>query len=133
MIEKLFYSCLDPYVIAPQAEQHQLISMMARSLEGKVVFYGAEDYFVAATQPFILPKLRRTPGLSGVIFFTIDQFAYSDDLNVKLLHDILELGLIVGFSRENYVCYTPECLDKNFLELKAYIHCKKSRAADILN
>jgi hypothetical protein len=132
VIEKSFYSCLDPYVVAPQAEQHKLIASLAESLSGKVVFYGAEDYFVAPSQPFILSKLKRTPGLDGVLFFTIDQFSYSNDLNISLLADILDLGLMIGFARENLILQSGQCLQSRFLEMRAYAHCKRNRAAHLL-
>lgn len=129
MADKLFYSCLDPYVAAPQAEQHELISKLAAALSGKIMFYGSEDFFVAATQPFILPKLKRTPNLDGVIFFTLDQFCYSGELNIKLLGQIVSMKLLVGFARENLTFKSHKCISNNFLELKAYAHCKSASAA----
>ena len=43
---KIFYSCLDPFVTAPQSEQHLMINKKAAKENGKVVFYGSEDFFV---------------------------------------------------------------------------------------
>ena len=129
MADKLFYSCLDPYVAAPQAEQHRLISKLAVELSGKIIFYGSEDFFVAATQPFILPKLQRTPNLDGVIFFTLDQFCYSGEFNIKLLDQIVSRKLLVGFARENLTFKSHKCLSKFFLQLKAYAHCKSASVA----
>ena len=97
---KSFYSCIDTYYAAPSPEQHDVINTMAKRENGKIIFYGAEDYFVAHTQPFILPKLKRTRNIDGVIFFTLNQFCNGESFNLKLLIDILKLNISVHFARE---------------------------------
>ena len=123
---KVFYSCVDPKVIAPQSEQHYWISNFAESLGGKIVFYGAEDFFVAGTQPFILPKLKRTPNLDGVIFFTLDQFCYNDKFNNVLLKNILNINLSINFAREKFSINNFNDFSQKYLELIAYFHSKKN-------
>ena len=59
-LRKSFYSCIDTFFEGTNAEQHNIINAMAKRENGKIIFYGAEDYFVADSQPFILPKLIRT-------------------------------------------------------------------------
>ena len=54
---KSFYSCLDPFVIAPQVEQHNLIKSMAEKENGKIVFYGSEDFFVAPNNGVIISAI----------------------------------------------------------------------------
>ncbi len=117
---KSFYSCLDPFVTAPQSEQHNLINKMAHSETGKVVFYGSEDFFVAESQPFILFKLKRTPNINGVIFFTINQFCYGQTLNTNLLNEILNLNISLHFARENISIYDFNDLERIYLELLGY-------------
>ena len=58
--KKSFYSCIDSLFMGINAEQHDVINTMANRENGKIIFYGAEDFFVAANQPFILTKLMRT-------------------------------------------------------------------------
>ena len=117
---KTFYSCLDPFVTAPQSEQHLMINKKAAKENGKVVFYGSEDFFVAQTQPFILFKLKRTPNLDGVIFFTINQFCYGELFNLKLLYQILDLNLSVHFAREFLTISNSKELEVKYIELLAY-------------
>lgn len=98
---KSFYSCIDATLSAPQPEQHLVIREKARKEGGAITFYGAEEYRSAGVQSFILPKLRRTAGLDGVIFFTVNQFRYSDALNVTLMRDVLDMGLELHCARED--------------------------------
>ena len=124
-LTKSFYSCLDPKIVAPQSEQHTLITTIAAENGGLVVFYGAEDYFCAAKQPFIYNKLKRTPNLDGVIFFTINQFCYGEEINTKLILDIVQLGLSVHFAREKLDILDFESFCEHFLEIRAYAHAQK--------
>lgn len=117
---KSFYSCLDPFVVAPQSEQHMLINKKAAAENGKVIFYGAEDFFAAQNQPFILFKLKRTPNIDGVIFFTINQFCYGNTLNLKLLYQILKLNISVHFAREFLSISNFKQLEDRYIELLAY-------------
>lgn len=131
---KSFYSCLDPFVVAPQSEQHMLINQKAAAENGKVVFYGAEDFFAAQSQPFILFKLKRTPNIDGVIFFTINQFCYGNTLNLKLLHQILELNISVHFAREFFSILNFKELEDKYIELLAYFQSTfKNQNAFLLN
>ena len=127
-LKNSFYSCLDPKVVAPQSEQHALITQTAIDNEGLVVFYGAEDYFCASNQPFIYNKLKRTPNLDGVIFFTINQFCYGEEINMKLILEIIELGLSVHFAREKLNILDFESFCEHFLEMRAYAHAQKKGA-----
>jgi hypothetical protein len=98
---KSFYSCIDAFLSAPQPEQHLVIREKAKKEGGGITFYGAEEYRSAPVQSFILPKLKRTAGLDGVVFFTLNQFRYADKLNVKLMREILDLGMEMHFARED--------------------------------
>jgi len=127
---KSFYSCLDPFVIAPQVEQHNLIKSIAEKENGKIVFYGSEDFFVAQNQPFILFKLKRTPDINGVIFFTLNQFCYGEYFNLRLLNDILDLKISIHFARESFSIYNVSDLEEKYIELIGYFQStfkKKSK------
>ncbi|MDA8675830.1 hypothetical protein N9M53_03975 [Alphaproteobacteria bacterium] len=124
-MKKNYYSCLDPKVVAPQAEQHDLISRTAANNDGKIVFYGAEDYFVSAIQPFIYDKLLRTPNLDGVIFFTLNQFCYGEKMNFELLIKILNLGLSVHFAREKISLFSFDDFKQSYIQLRSYAHTQK--------
>ena len=117
---KQFYSCIDAYLPSPQPEQHAVISKKAEKESAVIVFYGAEEVRVAKDQPFILPKLKRTPGLDGVIFFSINQFCYGHALNFRLIIDILKLGLSIHFSREDLSLYSIEDAKEKFIFMCAY-------------
>ena len=125
---KSYYSCLDSLLTTPQAEQHFWIKKMAETKNGQVVFYGAEEYFVSNIQPFILNKLKRTPNLNGVIFFTIDQFCYGEELNIFLMIEIIKIGLSIHFAREEISILNNIQLEGQYLELLSYYHCKKNNA-----
>lgn len=117
---KSFYSCLDPFIIAPQSEQHNLIKDLAETENGKIIFYGSEDFFVAKTQPFILLKLKKISNIDGVIFFTINQFCYGECFNLKLINDILALKLTIHFARENISIYNKSDFEDKYIELIGY-------------
>ena len=122
---KSYYSCLDTILSTPQPEQHFWIKKMAKSNNGKIVFYGAEEYFVLKSQPFIVNKLKRTPNLDGVIFFTLDQFCHDKDLNLSIMIDILKNNLSIHFARENISINHYHDLKHKYVELISYFHCKK--------
>ncbi len=98
---KQFYFCIDSRLSASQAEQHFWAQHFAEKHAGAIVFYGSEELRVMDVQPFILTKLSRTPRLDGVIFFSFEQFCLGDGINLKLIRNILMLGLSVHFVREN--------------------------------
>jgi hypothetical protein len=117
---KQFYFCTEPRLSTPQAEQHFWAKRFAKNLNGAVVFYGAEEFRVAHNQPFILPKLLRTPGLDGVLFFSFEQFCLADRLNFKLGTNILQIGLSIHFVRENISFYSVSELTDSILLLSGY-------------
>ncbi len=97
---KDFYSCIDVSLVVPQPVQHLVIRDYAAKVGGKIVFYGAEENKTRETQSFIRAKLKKTPGIQGVCFFTFHQFRYGAALNLNLLKFILSLGLEIHFARE---------------------------------
>lgn len=117
---KQYYSCIDSTLPSPQPEQHLIIKNMAESVGGKVVFYGGEELRVVKQQPFILPKLLRTPDIDGVIFFTFNQFCYSGKINIKLLNAILENRYTVHFAREKFSFNSKNDLINRFDVLSPY-------------
>lgn len=117
---KSFYSCIDTFYLTPSAEQHNIINAEAKRENGKIIFYGSEDYFVAASQPFILPKLKRTKNIDGVIFFTLNQFCYGESFNFKLLIDILKLKISVHFARECLSIKNLNDFKVKYVDLLAY-------------
>jgi len=99
---KQFYSCIDVTMPAPQPEQHMAAIKTASLNNGQVVSYGAEDIINYKKQMFIFSKLKKIiDEIDGVIFFSFDQFCYSDKINLKLIREILDLDLEVHFSRES--------------------------------
>ena len=75
---------------------------------------------------FILNKLKRTPNLNGVIFFTIDQFCYGEKFNTELMLNIVKIGLSIHFARENISVLNLKDLKTKYVEFISYYHCKKS-------
>ena len=116
----------------PQAEQHYLINKTASLHNGKIVFYGNEDLLSYKTQPFILVKLKRTPNLDGVIFFTINQFCYNEIFNLKKLYEIIDLNLNIYFAREAIFFSSKEDIKNKFVELSAYFNSFKMREKKII-
>ena len=109
-----YYSCLDSKLYSPQPEQHLLCTRKAKKEKGQIVFYGAEEFSVLEYQPYILEKIKRTKDIDGVIFFTLNQFCYSNKLNLDLLHNILKLNKSIHFAREDISIY-------NYKDLKSYL------------
>jgi hypothetical protein len=126
---KSFYSCIDAFLSAPQPEQHLVIREKAKKEGGGITFYGAEEYRSAPVQSFILPKLKRTAGLDGVVFFTLNQFRYGEKLNVKLMREILELGLEIHFAREDISLRKSEELERSLSFLLVVDYTKRRDAS----
>ena len=98
---KQFYSCVDALIPSPLAEQHMIIKNKAIKEGGSITFYASEEYRAVKTQPWIFIKLKETPGLDGVIFFTALQFSYGGSFNLKLFNKLIDNNYEVHFAREN--------------------------------
>jgi hypothetical protein len=123
---KQFYFCIDTKLSASQSEQHFWAQRFAEKMGGAVVFYGSEELKVVDVQPFVLPKLSRTPGLDGVIFFTFEQFCLGDKINLKLIRNILMLGISLNFVRENISFDNLSEVSEQFLVLSGYKQSTRS-------
>ena len=95
---------------------------MAKFNNGKIIFYGVEDVLVAKQQPFIYEKLKRTPNLDGVIFYTINQFCYEKTLNIHLIKKIIDLNMSIHFARENISYFNQNELKKDLPEIYSYYY-----------
>ena len=98
---KQFYSCVDALIPSPLAEQHMIIKKKAEKEGGSITFYASEEYRAVKTQPWIFIKLKETPGLDGVIFFTALQFSYGTNFNIKLFNKLINNNYEVHFARED--------------------------------
>jgi len=125
------YSWVDATFPAPQNEQHLIIQIKADLLNSKIIFYGSEDPRFAKEQPFILTKLLRTPNINGVIFFTFDQFCYSDKFNLKLLNNIIINNLSIHFARENLSFFSSTDLERYYLQMISYFNNFQRNKQDI--
>ena len=117
-----FYCCIDSFLPATQPEQHIICANMAKFNNGKIIFYGVEDVLVAKQQPFIYEKLKRTPNLDGVIFYTINQFCYEKTLNIHLIKKIIDLNMSIHFARENISYFNQNELKKDLPEIYSYYY-----------
>ncbi len=52
-------------------------------------------------QPWIYIKLKETPNLDGVVFFTALQFSYGGKFNIKLFNRLINDNYEVHFARED--------------------------------
>lgn len=124
---KAFYTMVDSTLSSPQPEQLDLCRNKAHKEEGEVVFYGAEEIQCIHVQPFILSKLKKTPGITDVVFFAFSQFCYGDKLNIKILINIIGDGYGVHFAREDLSFYTAEDVEEIFPLLSVYYHAFQRR------
>ena len=133
---KVFYSCLDTGFIAevPQPIQHQAVAEMAKQVGGSVVFYTMEDHYTLRTHEVLLTRLNEKPDISGVIFFRIGQFSYSDEPRTDVMTLLLERGLELHFARERISIYNKADLDRifPFLYLANRLHNPSVRFYDPL-
>ena len=123
---KSYYSCLDAKLTSPQSEQHLVCQSKAKKENGEIVFYGLEEYRVFKLQPFIYEKLINTPNLDGVIFFTINQFCYSDKFNISLICKIIRKKLEIHFAREDISFTNLISLKKSLPLIYSYFHSFKN-------
>jgi hypothetical protein len=124
---KTFYTMVDSTLGTPQPEQLTLCRNKAHKEGGEVVFYGAEEIQCIHTQPFIVSKLKKTPGITDVVFFAFAQFCYGDKLNIKVLKNIINDGYGVHFAREDLSFYTEKAMENSFPLLSAYYHTFQRR------
>ncbi len=118
---KKFYSCVDTMIPSPLEEQHLIIHKKAKEAGGGITAYGSEEFRTVKTQLWIKEKLKNTPGIDGVIFFTCYQFMYNDKFNYKLFKDITKkLQLELHFAREN-LSFIKEKFNKNSRNSLKYI------------
>lgn len=109
---KNFYSCVDCFLATTQPIQNLVMREKAKRAGGAVSFYGSEDPRAARAQSFILPKLLRTPGIDGVIFFSLEQFRLGDRPNIPLMREILERGYELHFAKEDISMCTAQDLER---------------------
>jgi hypothetical protein len=121
-LNKSFYCCIDSLLPATQPEQHIICEKIAKLNNGKIVFYGAEDILVRNQQPFIFEKLKRTPKINGVIFFTLEQFYFENNFNIKLIKNIINKKLSIHFARENISYFNSKKLKKDLPEIYSYLY-----------
>ena len=121
-LTRSFYCCIDSLLPATQPEQHIICERIADLNNGKIIFYGAEDVLTTKHQPFIYEKLKRTPNVDGVIFFTINQFCYEKTLNIHLIKKIIGLNMSIHFARENISYFNQNELKKDLPEIYSYYY-----------
>ena len=98
---KKFYSCVDALIPSPLSEQHLIIKKKAEKEGGLITAYASEEFRTVKTQPWIYIKLKETPGLNGVVFFTALQFSYGGKFNISLFNKLINNNYEVHFAREN--------------------------------
>jgi hypothetical protein len=99
---KNFYSCVDTLIPSPLSEQHLIIKKKAEKEGGLITAYASEEFRTVKSQPWIFIKLKETPGLDGVVFFTALQFSYGSQFNLKLFYKIIDNNYEIHFARENF-------------------------------
>ena len=99
---KNFYSCVDTLIPSPLSEQHLIIKKKAEKEGGLITAYASEEFRTVKSQPWIFIKLKETPGLDGVVFFTALQFSYGSQFNLKLFDKIIDNNYEIHFARENF-------------------------------
>lgn len=98
---KKFYSCVDALIPSPLSEQHLIIKNKAEKEKGSITAYASEEFRTVKSQPWILIKMKETPGLDGVVFFTALQFSYGSRFNLKLFNRLLDNNYEIHFARED--------------------------------
>ena len=99
---KNFYSCVDTLIPSPLSEQHLIIKKKAEKEGGLITAYASKEFRTVKSQPWIFIKLKETPGLDGVVFFTALQFSYGSQFNLKLFYKIIDNNYEIHFARENF-------------------------------
>jgi len=110
---KNFYSCVDTLIPSPLSEQHLIIKNKAKKEGGSITAYASEEFRTIKNQPWIFIKLKETPGLDGVVFFTALQFSYGSKFNLKLFKQIINNNYEIHFARENLSFSKKKLNNKN--------------------
>ena len=93
---------MDTLIPSPLSEQHLIIKKKAEKEGGLITAYASEEFRTVKSQPWIFIKLKETPGLDGVVFFTALQFSYGSQFNLKLFYKIIDNNYEIHFARENF-------------------------------
>ncbi|BEI38364.1 hypothetical protein PHIN8_03080 [Polynucleobacter sp. HIN8] len=130
-MNKLFYSCIDSLIPSPQPEQHLVIEKMAKLCNGKITYSTSEDCSLRNSQAWIEERVKRIPGIDGLIFFTVEQFYCAGKFNIRLLKILLSKNLEVHFAREklsyrnlNDLDYAYDKGEIIFLDFLSYLKSK---------
>ena len=81
---------------------------------GSITAYASEEFRTVKSQPWIYIKLKETPDLNGVVFFTALQFSYGDKFNIKLFNKIINNNYEIHFARED-LSFSKKNLNQNNL------------------
>ena len=98
---KKFYSCIDSLIPSPLSEKNLIIKKKAEKEGGSITAYASEEFRTVKNQPWIYIKLKETPNLDGVVFFTALQFSYGGKFNIKLFNRLINDNYEVHFARED--------------------------------
>lgn len=111
------YSCIDIGCMEkiPQSIQQRIINLFAEKNGCKIVFVTNEDIKSVKTQFFFKSKLKEKPKVDGFIFFTLEQFCYSE-LNLSLIKKIFKLKYDLYFAKEELILKHNDKNLKNIIQ-----------------
>ena len=133
MAGKSYLSCIDVIQthVLTQPMQHLVNADYARSIDGNVVFYTAEDPLTRDVHAVVRECIRNAR-YDGVIFFRMDQFINGGKFNFPALDELTDAGLEVHFARESLAIRNRADLLNFFPELYCFEVTQPRACAAIL-
>lgn len=121
-MNKKYYSVLDISIldILPQRFQIQILKNYLKNISGSSVFYTIESINSRDKQSILKRKLTEKPRVDGFIFYSLIQFCYSKNINMKLISEILESSYELIFYREEIHLKNRLDLKKNEKKIKLF-------------
>ena len=122
MMSKKYYSVLDISIldILPQRFQIQILENYLNNKNGSSVFYTIESINSRDKQSIFKRKLTEKPKVDGFIFYSLIQFCYSKNINMKLINEILNSSYELIFYREEMHLKNNLDLKKNEKKIKLF-------------
>lgn len=121
-MNKKYYSVLDISIldILPQRFQIQILENYLNNISGSSVFYTIESINSRDKQSILKRKLTEKPQVDGFIFYSLIQFCYSKNINMKLISEILNSSYELIFYREEIHLKNKLDLKKNEKKIKLF-------------
>lgn len=120
-MSKKYFAFLDIVIteIIPQRLQLQIINTYLSKFKSEVSFYSTEAHNSYKSLEILNAKINEKPKIKGLVFYSLLQFCYGENIAITSLKKILKNYECV-FLRENLILKSEKDFFKNFISIKSF-------------